>query len=304
MARRVHRTGRSWQESACRWPWGPAGSGVHGQTGTVEVFAAFNLGAPQTGPFPSDIFTVADSTQNTGRRLNYPYPDCTLRPSDCEDLDVVNTLDGWGLQTRVSVPFSGDIDVSTVNSDSVFVVSLASTRPGHPPGGERNGVNQIVWDAATHTLHIEVDRLLDQHRRFAVIVTKDVLTTRGKRVKKTEAFDNYATIAPAWYAAQLDEALAAAHALGVPPGHVVAASMFTTQTITSVMERIRDERNQGGNACACGLQLGASSERAVFARTDVASITWRQHTSVNPPGFADTPAQYGAAAEPFPTRSG
>ena len=88
---------------------GTAGSGVHGQTGTVEVFAGFDLGAPETG-LPSDIFTVADSTQNTGRRSHYPYPDCTVRPSDCDDLEVVNTLDGWGLQTRVSVPFSGDID--------------------------------------------------------------------------------------------------------------------------------------------------------------------------------------------------
>ena len=75
----------------------------------TNVFAQFDLGAPETGPFPSDIFTVADPTQNTGRRLNHPYPDCTLRPSDCDDLDVINTLDGWGLQTRVSVPFSGDI---------------------------------------------------------------------------------------------------------------------------------------------------------------------------------------------------
>ena len=234
----------------------------------------------------------ANRQPRDSRRLNYPYPDCTLRPSDCEDLDVVNTLDGWGLQTRLSVPFSGAIDVSTVTSDSVFVMSLASTQPGHPPGGERFGVSQIVWDAATHTLHIEVDRLLDQHRRFALIVTKDVLTTGGKRVKKTEAFDNYATIAPAWYAAQLDEALAAAHALGVPPGHVVAASVFTTQTITSVMERIRDDIKAATPAPA-DFQLGPSGERSVFARVAVASITWRQQTSVNPPGFADTPLNLG-----------
>ena len=106
------------------------------------------------------------------------------------------------------------------------------------------------------------------------------------------AFDNYATVAPAWYAAQLDEALAAAHALGVPPGHVVTASVFTTQTITSVMERIRDDIKAATPAPA-DFQLGPSGERAVFARADVASITWRQHTSVNPPGFADTPLNLG-----------
>ena len=63
------------------------------------------LGKPESGPFPSDIFTVEDASHNTGRRLAHPYPDCTQQPSDCDDLDVVNTLDGWGLQTRVSVPF-------------------------------------------------------------------------------------------------------------------------------------------------------------------------------------------------------
>jgi hypothetical protein len=252
------------------------------------VFAGFDLGAPQRGPFPSDIFTVPDPTQNTGRRLNYPYPDCALRPSDCEDLDVVNTLDGWGLQSRVSIPFSDEIDVSSVNADSVFVLSLGSTRPGQPPGGARIGVNQVVWDTATHTLHFEVDRLLDQHRRYAVIVTKDVLTMTGKRVQKTSAFENFGTVVPAWYAEQLQQALAAAHALGVPPGHVVTASVFTTQTITSVMERIRDDIRAATPAPA-DFQLGPSGERAVFARTDVSSITWRQHTSVNPDGFTDAP---------------
>jgi hypothetical protein len=266
---------------------GWAGSAVDGKNGNVDVFAGFDLGSPQRGPFPSDIFTVPDPTQNSGRRLNYPYPDCTVRPSDCDDLEVVNTLDGWGLQSRVSIPFSDEIDVATVNSDSVFVLSLDSTRPGQPPGGERIGVNQIVWDVATHTLHFEVDRLLDQHRRYAVIVTKDVLTMTGKRVQKTSAFETYASAAPAWYAEQLKQALAAAHALGVPPGHVVTASVFTTQTITSVMERIRDDIRAATPAPA-DFQLGPSGERAVFARTDVASITWRQHTKVNPDDFTDT----------------
>ena len=36
-------------------------------------------------PFPSDLFTVADPTQNTGLRVNLPKPDCLARPSDCQD---------------------------------------------------------------------------------------------------------------------------------------------------------------------------------------------------------------------------
>ena len=47
------------------------------------VHALFNLSHPETGPFPTDIFTITDHTQNTGRRVNLPYPDCTIRVSDC-----------------------------------------------------------------------------------------------------------------------------------------------------------------------------------------------------------------------------
>jgi hypothetical protein len=244
----------------------------------TDIFALFDLAAPESGPFPSDIFTVEDGTENTGRRLAHPCPDCVLRPSDCDDLDVVNTLDGWGLQTRVSVPFSGNIDLGTVTSDSIFVVSLGSTVPGNPPGGERIGINQVVWDVATHTLHFEVDRLLDQHRRYGVIVTREVLDTRGKHVKKTEGFEKHAITVPPWYATQIDEALAAAHALGVPPGHVVTASVFTTQTITSVMERIRDQIKAGIPAPADFL-LGSNGERTVFKRADVQSVVFRQDTT-------------------------
>jgi Bacterial virulence factor lipase N-terminal len=254
----------------------------------TDVFALFDLGAPEGGPFPSDIFTVEEAGNNTGRRLAYPYPDCTLRPSDCDDLDVVNTLDGWGLQTRVSVPFSGEIDPGTVTSDSIFVVSLGSTLPGNPPGGERIGINQVVWDVATHTLYFEVDRLLDQHRRYGVIVTRDVLDARGKHVKKTAGFENHATATPPWYAAQIDEALAAAHALGVPPRHVVTAAVFTTQTITSVMERIRDDIKAAIPAPADFL-LGPAGERTVFNRADVKSVVFKQQTKVSSEEFLDFP---------------
>jgi hypothetical protein len=268
--------------------FGPEVTGETDSEPHTDIFALFDLAAPESGPFPSDIFTVEDATHNTGRRLAHPYPDCMRRPSDCDDLDVVNALDGWALQTRVSVPFSGAIDLGTVTSDSIFVVSLGSTLPGHPPGGERVGINQVVWDVATHTLHFEVDRLLDQHRRYGVIVTRNVLDTRGKHVKKTEAFEKYPITMPPWYATQLDEALAAAHALGVPPGHVIAASVFTTQTITSVMERIRDDIKAAVPAPADFL-LGPAGERTVFNRADVKSVVFRQQTKVSPVTFTDFP---------------
>src|SRR5436309_10882790 len=132
------------------------------------VEAIFNLERPSEGPFPSDLFTVADSHHNTRRRVKLPKPDCAARPSDCQDLDVINTLDGFNLQPRLSIPFSGPIDVATVKSRTVFLVRLSHH---HSHGGDPIGINQIVWDPATNTLHAESDELLDQHTRYLLVVT-------------------------------------------------------------------------------------------------------------------------------------
>src|SRR5258708_40065013 len=119
------------------------------------VQARFDLSSPARGPFPSDRFTLADPSHLTGVRVNLPKPSCVTRPSDCADIDVLNTLDGFNLQPRVSIPFTGAIDVATVNSGNVFFLSLGDTLGGG--GGQVIGINQVVWDPATFTLHAESD---------------------------------------------------------------------------------------------------------------------------------------------------
>src|SRR5690349_11071924 len=64
-----------------------------GRSGPVR--ALFDLGGVETAPFPSDQFTVPDGDQITGRRINLPAPDCSVRPSDCEDIAAINGLDGF-----------------------------------------------------------------------------------------------------------------------------------------------------------------------------------------------------------------
>src|SRR5262249_10359984 len=145
------------------------------------VNAGFELTSPSAGPFPSDVFTVSDPTHNTGLRVNLPKPDCAVRPTDCADIDVINTLDGFNLQPRISVSFSGPIDVSTVSSSTVFFVSLGDTLGG--AGGQVVGINQVVWDPATNTLHAESDELLDQHTRYALIVTNGIRDAAGDPVE-------------------------------------------------------------------------------------------------------------------------
>src|SRR5262245_38528733 len=77
------------------------------------VHAFFGLAAPPNGPFPSNVFTVPDHTQNTELRVNLPLPDPKTHPSDYQDTQVLNTLDGFNLQPRLSIPFDGPIDVHT-----------------------------------------------------------------------------------------------------------------------------------------------------------------------------------------------
>ena len=249
------------------------------------VHALFNLDHLDTGPFPSDVFTVADSRHNTGRRVNLPYPNCSVRVSDCDDLDVINTLDGFGLQTRISIPFDGPIDVNTATTGTVFLINLGSTlRREEQQPGTMIGINQIVWDTFTNTLHVESEALLAQHTRYAVIVTNGLRDTSGRPVEAADDFRRFRHTVRGEYKQALLEAIYAARHLGVGESDIVVASVYTTQSITSVMERIRDQIKADTPSPASFL-LGPSGERAVFNLADVASIAWNQHTRVNPPGF-------------------
>src|SRR6516162_4762234 len=106
----------------------------------------FDLAALTTSPFPTDRFTVADTAQNTGRRVNLPLPNPVTNPSDYQDTQVLNTLDGSNMQPRLSIPFDGAIDVNSVNSRTVFLVNLGDTLNHQDDGGQVVGVNQVVWD--------------------------------------------------------------------------------------------------------------------------------------------------------------
>src|SRR5437899_9335043 len=152
------------------------------------VEARFDLSSPAGGPFPSDRFTVFDHENNTGLRVSLPKPDCEVRVSDCADLDVINTLDGFNLQPRLSIPFSGPIDVSSVSSSTVFLVRLGDVHGGR--SRHVIGINQIVWDPATNTLHAESDEFLDQHTRYLLVVTDGVRDTAGRAVR-AGAFEDF-----------------------------------------------------------------------------------------------------------------
>jgi hypothetical protein len=256
-----------------------------------STLAGFDLATPQGGPFPSDRFTVADVSQNTGRRVDLPLPDAPTRPSDFEDVSVINTLDGFNLQPRLSVPFSGPIDVATVNSTTVFLIRLGDTLNQLDRGGQVVGINQTVWDVATNTLHVESDAELDQHTRYALLVTKGVRGADGEPVESSEEFDRFRhelssgqSDDPALKAYRRDllDALNAARGTGIPRKDVVTASVFTTLSATAVMEKIRDQIHAAMPAPADFL-LGPGGTRTVFALDALSGITFNRQTTASGP---------------------
>jgi len=259
----------------------PAGSGR-------GVHALFNLDVKTEAPFPTNVFTVADRTQNTGRRVNLPYPDCKVYVSDCEDIAVLNTLDGFNMQPRLSIPFDGPIDVNSVTSSTVFLVSLGDTLNHRDHGGQVVGINQVVWDVATTTLHVESDDLLEQHTRYALIVTNGIRDAQGNPVEPSAEFRDFRRDVHGEYRHELEAAVHAARRAGVRERDIVTASVFTTESATAILEKIRDQIHAATPQPADFL-LGPNRERTVFNVDDVKGIDFNEQTGDDPPSFTNVP---------------
>ena len=223
----------------------------------------FDLSSPEGGPFPSNRWTTFDWSQKTGLRVKLPKPDCAVRPSDCADIDVLNTLDGFNLQPRISIPFTGPIDPASVDSSNVFLVRLPDLRI--------TGINQIAWEPAANTLHVESDQLLRQHTTYVLVVTTDVRDATGKKIKS------------AWFHNS--------HLVHGLPGKllskVAVASIFTTQSATALLEQVR-RQIKASTPSPASFVLGAGGERTVFPTTAVTSILFSRQTTTAP-GFAVLP---------------
>jgi pimeloyl-ACP methyl ester carboxylesterase len=237
-----------------------------------------DLADPAGMPSPSDRFTVPDATQRTGRRVDLPKPDCAVRPSDCEDIDVLDALDGFNLQARLSIPFTGPIDPATVNGDSVFLVSLA-------PGMPVIGINQVVWDPASNTLNAEPEEFLDQDGRYLLIVTDQVKDVDGDPIESTafRRFLNFGKTSDPLvkaYRLELIEALDLVEGNDVFAGHVAVASLFTTQSATRLMETIRDQVLSA--PAPADFLLGTGGARTVFPLAGITGISFSRQTSIAP----------------------
>jgi len=239
-------------------------------------------------PFPTDLLTVRDRAQLTNVRVSLPLPDCGARPSDCADVEVLNALDGFNVQPRLSIPFSEPIDLGSVSSDTIFLAL---------PSGRRVGINQAVWEPATNTLHAESDELLRQGRRYVLVVTDGVRAADGGRLDTSSFRRDLLTggggAAEERYRDRLRDALAWGD---VRLRRVVTASLFTTQSVTATSEQIRGQLDAATPEAAT-FALGPSGERAVFPFASVQGLVVQRQVGTGP-SFSTSPVP--AAVPVFP----
>jgi hypothetical protein len=247
----------------------------------------FDLSSPGGGPFPSDRFMDLDPHQATFRRVNLPKPDCAARPSDCEDIDVINTLDGFNLQPRLAIPFEGAIDVASVDGGSMFLLRLASTLPEANPGGARVGINQVVWDPTTMTLFAESDEFLDEHTVYGLVVTRAILDETGDPIEASSVFRRFLhsgqTRDPILkaYRMALSLLLAKARRAGVPEQQIAVASVFTTQSATSVLRKIQREIEERP-APSAEFGLGPDGARTLFPVETLTGLVFNRQVTTAP----------------------
>jgi hypothetical protein len=205
-----------------------------------------------------------------------PKPSCTARPSECNDIDVLNTLDGFNLQPRFRVPFSGSLNLSTVNSNNIFIMRLNDPTRIESNPVRRIGINNIVWDPTTKSLSFESNELLEQHTEYLMVVTTSVRDTNGNPLWSDDFWDFITD--PTFYrygCCELSDyrldMLAALDRADISPFVIVSATLFTTMSTTAALEKIRDQV-KAATPAAANFLLGSGGVRTHFPIASVTSV--------------------------------
>lgn len=269
------------------------------------VHVRFGFDTPASGIFPNDAFTVRDDSQKTSLRVHLPLPDCRAHISDCRDVALINTLDGFSLQPRVTVPFDRDIDPTSLNSTTMFFVELGDASISAPTavktvGAPRVvGVNQLVWDPATRVLAAESDEQLQQHTRYAFVATTGIRGATGAPVGAVDLNSGQVhDPAREAYRNALRDAVPALRSVGIAESQIAGVSVFTTQSATAVLEHIRDQL-KAVTPRPLDFLLGSDGSRTVFSLGRIKAIDWHRQIAVGPAAYQLFKPQYAGVTQPF-----
>ncbi len=206
------------------------------------VSVNWNPADPTVGPYPTDVLTVPDTTQKNGFHINLPMPDCTAAPTDCQDVQLLNQLDGFQTAPRISIQFSGPIDPNSIHHAVYYVAldNLTQEEHGINFTGQMLYLTQMIYDPTANTLYGKPDGNLDQHRHYAFVVTDVIKDLAGNPVTADPGYTACVQpgpgVAQTVYCSELSQAVSSV-ASAVAPAHIVAASVFTTMNVTNFMQQ-------------------------------------------------------------------
>lgn len=232
---------------------------------------------------PSDRLTVPDPGQATGRRMALPLPDCGLDAAGCDEVRLLNELDGWSVNPRIAIRFSGPVALDSVTRATAFIVPLWAEPLPSPVG-----LTQLVWDAEHNTLYARPERLLLQARRYALVLTAKILDESGQPLVPI-AGRGLVSEAAQGVSAQ-GTVLQQLKTLRVARRDLAAVSVFTTQTVTAGLEQMRAMVDLGP-APVIHFTLGPGGARSVYARVELDEIGLRRQVSTDPAAPLEEPVK-------------
>ena len=227
-----------------------------------ETSVRYQPSSPVVGPFPANVLTTADPQQKTGVRVDLPasFDSCDPEssPSVCSNTALLNHLDGFSVNPRIMVCFSGPIDTTTLS----IGLSIIPVTKGSPA----TSVNQIFYAPASHCAFAKPNRVLSQQSQYLLIVSDAIRDTSGNPVVPDAAFSSCLQSSRDAYCAGLSKAVKQTK---YPVSHLTAASLFTTLSATAWMENAR----QFVNAHQPGVALPAGIP-SVFTLSNVSEMKW------------------------------
>ena len=208
--------------------------------------------------FPSDRYTQADSTTETGLRVHIGTDNTTekLLTTYSTTLEELNELDGFSTAGGIAVRLSGPIDprglvklpkadppvldpvrdaAEYTQADSPLL--LVDVDPDSPEHGQAVGIvpryfeqlADVDFPAADFTLLAEPARPLRPATRYAFAVTRALLAADGTAVGRSETTQSALTSSKDAYDVELREALGELESsVGVQRKQISAATVFTT----------------------------------------------------------------------------
>ncbi|MBV6432202.1 MAG: hypothetical protein IANPNBLG_02338 [Bryobacteraceae bacterium] len=244
------------------------------------VKVLFDPSNPEIGPFPTDFLTAPATNTKTARMVRMPAPDdCAAKPNACQEAWLLQSFDGFNPRARIRVRFSGAVKPETLQ-EGIYLVArenLTDEEPGVHQTGDKVPLTQVVWDPASNTAYGKPDSVMDQHRRYMIVVTDAVKDEGGDPVEADDSFTT-CTVSEDYCAALADAVKSAGDGV-----NVAGASLFTTMSATAWLEKARDQLS---NVAPAPTLLDGNG---VFAIEDLQNVVWHQQTGVNPDTYTDVP---------------